>query len=103
MSGVIKPYRGMTPEEDSWTNPQTPRKIDVVRIACTDGVVENATVEFEDGTPLRNVIRVVISLESPLARGPKGETPDGNVYAFISQFHNEIGRVIYSVAEAVVG
>lgn len=97
-------YRAPTPEEKTWTNPQTPRKFDQrVRVVCKDGQVATAEVTFEDGTPLRNLMRAVVSLESPVVRGENGQTPDGKAYVFVSQFHSEIGQVVYSIAEAVVG
>lgn len=100
----MKGYRTMTPEEESWTNPKTPRKFDQrVRIVCKDGLVDTAEVAFENGTPLKNLLRAVVSLESTITRGPNGQTPDGKAYVFVSQFHSEIGRVVYSIAEALVG
>ena len=94
----------MAPDELPWTNPKTPRKLDQrVRLICADGNVETAEITFEDGTPLTNVLRAVVSLESPACRGTEGQAPDGKAYLFISQFHSETGRVVYSVAEALVG
>ena len=92
-------YRDTTPEEDGWSNPQTPRKFDQrVRLVCKDGVVETAEIVFEDGTPLKNVLRAVISLESPRVRGANGRAE-----VFVTQFNNEIGRIVFGVAEALVG
>ena len=86
------------------SNPQTPRKLPQrVRIASPDGIVLETKIEFEDGTPLTNVLRTVISLESPVASAPDGQKPDGKCYAFISQYDSEEGRVVYGVAEALVG
>ena len=97
-------YRDMTSDEESWTNPKTPRKYDRrIRITCTDGLIENAKIAFEDGEDLTNVLRAVASFESPNARGPNGETPDGKAYVFVSRFENEIGRVVYGIAEALTG
>lgn len=98
------PYRTMTLEEQSWTNSQTPRRFDQrVRVKCQDGLVENAEISFEDGAPLKNILRVVVSLESSVIRGENREAPDGKAYVFVSQFHAEIGRVVYGTAEAIVG
>ena len=92
-------YRDATPEEDGWSNPQTPRKFDQrVRLVCKDGVVETAEIVFEDGTPLTNVLRAVVSLESPRVRGANGRAE-----VFVTQFNNEIGRIVFGVAEALVG
>ena len=92
-------YRGATPEEAGWSNPQTPREFDQrVRLVCKDGLVETAEITFEDGTPLKNVLRAVVSLESPLVRGANGRAE-----VFVTQFNNEIGRIVFGVAEALVG
>ena len=92
-------YRDATPEEDGWSNPQTPRKFDQrVRLVCKDGVVDTAEITFEDGTSLTNVLRAVISLESPIVR-----SANGRAEVFVTQFNNEIGRIIFGVAEALVG
>ncbi len=97
-------YRDATPEECRAANPQTPRALDHrVRITCPDGIVLNTEIAYENGEPLKNVLRAVISLESPNCRGPVGEQPDGKAYVFVSYFENEIGQVLYGYAEALVG
>ena len=94
----------MTPDEESWTSPQTPRRYEQrIRIWSDDGLVENAKIQFEDGVDLTNVLRAVVSFESPNAKGPNGETPDGKIYVFVSRFENEIGKVVYGIAKALVG
>jgi hypothetical protein len=104
LKSAVKPYRGMTPEEDAWTNAHTPRIYDRrIRVASPGGMVVDTKIAFEDGEDLTNVLRAVVSFESPNAKGPKGQTPDGKIYIFVSRFENEIGKVVYGIAEALVG
>ncbi len=98
-------YRRPTPEEEAGLNPQTPRRLDRrVRISCPSGVVIASRILFENGAPLTNVMRAVISLESPTCRnGRDGEFANGLAQVYITRFHNEIGRVEYLIAECLVG
>ena len=101
-------YRAPTAEELEWTHPATPRKFEKrIWIGCPTGVVVDSTIVFEDGEQLTNVVRAVISLESPtVARRSHGQglsKSDGLAYVFVTQFHNEIGRMVYGTAQALVG
>lgn len=85
--------REPTPEELRSTNLHTPRQLDKrVRITAPDGSPVSATVKFEDGEDLLNVLRVVIVIEvKELAK------------VFITRYHPEIGKVVYEETECLVG
>ena len=86
------------------TNPHVPTPLDRrVRISCPGGEVLGTIIEFENGEPLLNVLRAVISLESPVAKGAKGRQPDGKAYVFLTQFDTVLGQVVYHTAEALIG
>jgi len=88
----------------SKVTPVEPVKFDQrIRVFCPSGQVAETRIEFEDGTPLKNVLRAVISMESPRARGANGETPDGKCYVFVTRYDAENGHMEYGFAEALVG
>ena len=96
---VPTPFREMTDAEIAWTNPKTPRKYkNRVRVACEDGNVAGGLVEFEDGLPLTNVVRVVLVMATTMVPGSSGVAT-----AMITQYHNEIGSCVYTEAEALIG
>ncbi len=97
-------YREPTEAELLSTNPATPAKLGRrVRVSCPDGVVIRAEIKFEDGEALRNVLRAVIALESPVLGQAADGSPEGTATVYITRFNNEIGKVVYWSAEALVG
>ncbi len=97
-------YRIPTPEELQRLDPRTPGELDRrVFIDCPTGKVEDAKITYEDGEPLINVMRTIISLESVCIRTPDGKFAPGIARVYIQRFNNEIGRVEFLVADVLVG
>jgi hypothetical protein len=79
------------------TDPKTPTKLDRrVRIYCPDGVVKGAKIEFEDGEPLKNVLRAVVAFEPTAIKGA-----DGRARVYLTQVVD--GQVVYREAAALIG
>lgn len=93
-------YREPTVAELNSTDPKTPhRHVRPVRISCPNGVVINSKVRFEGGEELQNILRAVIALEPP---NPKTKR-SGTALIYITRFNNEIGKVVFEVADCLVG
>jgi hypothetical protein len=103
MTEETSTYREPTEEELRSTNPSTPTKLDRrIVVSCPTGVVLEGKIVFEDGEPLMNVLRAVIALEAPVTRGPDGTESGGIAKIFVTTFNNEIGKVVYWTAEALL-
>ncbi len=90
-------YREATIAELNSTDPRTPRRLDKsVVVTCKTGVVVEGEIVFADGGQLTNVLRAVIALNP----GPKNE---GRAMIMITRFNNEIGKIVYEVAECTLG
>lgn len=77
-------------------NMATPHQHDRrVRLKSSQGLVLKSTIEFEDGTEIMNVLRAVILLDP--------QAPGGLARVFITRFNNEIGKVVFEEALALVG
>ncbi len=88
-----EPYRAPNTEELRSMGSNTPRRLDrVVRVDCPTGEVIKAKIAFEDGEDLRNVLRALISME-----------PQGDCLIYLTRFNNEIGKVVFEVANCVLG
>lgn len=92
-------FREPTLAELNSTNPKTPhRHVGRVRITCPTGRVLDSVPRFENGEEMRNVLRAVISLEPP-DRDGRG----GIAQVYLMRFNNEIGKVVYEVADCLIG
>lgn len=97
--GGAAQYREPTIAELNSTDPKTPhRHVRPVRVTCPTGRVLDAKVRFEGGEDLKNVLRAVVALEPPDREG-KG----GTALIFLTRFNNEIGKVVYEVADCLLG
>lgn len=93
------PYRAPTFAELDSTNMKTPHQHKrSVRINCPTGIPADCTIVFEDGEQLTNVLRAVIAIEST---NDQGRTFFAQI--FITRFNNEIGKVVYEVADCFIG
>ncbi|MEE8551534.1 MAG: hypothetical protein V3T08_09815 [Gemmatimonadota bacterium] len=94
------PYREPTIAELNSTDPKTPRRESrVATVTCPNGVVLEAQIKFNDGEQVTNLMRAVIAMEPPNPKTGQG----GKCLVMMTRFHNEIGKVVYEVAECCLG
>lgn len=91
-------YREPTLAELNATDPKTPHQhVRAIVVSCPNGKVEDAKMVFEDGGEITNILRAVIAMEAP----NKGK--GGTCLIYLTRFNNEIGKVVYEVADCFVG
>ncbi len=94
-----KSYREPTLAELNSTDPKTPHRHErAVTVSCPNGVVLDSKLTFEDGEEITNILRAVISMEVPDKHGVGGHS-----LIYITRFNNEIGKIVYEVADCFIG
>ena len=82
--------------EARWTNKATPLEYkEAATVICPDGIADHALIILDSGKILGNVIRAVVTFETSLCDGAH---PDGLARLFITQWHQQLKTLVYSVA-----